>query len=146
MKTDYAQLALSLALESRSSGQIFRLRVSSGSMRPWLDPGDVVVVTPALASELKPGDIIVVQSAAGLLTHRLISSSSEWLITKGDACWMVDPPVPPSALFGRVAASERGGRRIWNFLHPVWRVLQPGVGLFNRVVLAMSVLARRLRV
>jgi signal peptidase len=74
------------------------LPVLSGSMRPFAQPGDVVVVTPVAARDLRVGDIITyhLPSAGRLLvTHRIVAISQPGdhplLQTQGDANTVPDP-------------------------------------------------------
>jgi signal peptidase I len=58
------------------TGAYRTLTVLSGSMRPYMQPGDVVVVTPMAARDLKPGDIVTYHLPTGdrpLVTHRVIA-------------------------------------------------------------------------
>ncbi len=64
--------------------------VISGSMRPTLDVGDVVVIAKVSADTIKPGDIIQFREAAGVTTvHRVVdiqeSEGQRVFITQGDA-------------------------------------------------------------
>lgn len=81
--------------------------VMSGSMAPWLQPGDVVLAAPARLGELEDGEIVVFESArapGGEITHRLVARRADgrW-ITRGDANAVADPrPVPPERITGVV--------------------------------------------
>jgi len=64
--------------------------VISGSMRPTLDVGDVVIIAKVSADTVKPGDIIQFREAEGVTTvHRVVeiqeSEGQRFFITKGDA-------------------------------------------------------------
>lgn len=63
--------------------------VTSGSMAPRIDPGDVVVTHPVTAAELRTGQVVLVRDPevpSGLLLHRLVSFDEEGrLVTRGDA-------------------------------------------------------------
>lgn len=80
------------------------VRVVSGSMAPFLRPGDTVWVRPARLNELRPGEIVVVEERPGqLLTHRLVQIEADCFLTRGDRFILFDTPWPHSALVGRVA-------------------------------------------
>ncbi|MGX6448460.1 signal peptidase I [Patulibacter sp. S7RM1-6] len=68
------------------------LTVMTGSMRPTIAPGQVVVVTPMPATDLRPGQIVTFNApnGDGTFTHRVVRSVSgaggELVVTtKGDA-------------------------------------------------------------
>lgn len=68
------------------------LAVSSGSMTPSLNVGDVVVSIPASPGELKAGDIIVFSGGSSIIVHRIIEpAGNDCFITKGDANESPDP-------------------------------------------------------
>ncbi|MGY1803831.1 signal peptidase I [Blastococcus sp. SYSU D00922] len=63
--------------------------VTSGSMAPRVNPGDVVVTHPVTPAELRTGQVVLVHDPGvpgGLLLHRLVSFDEEGrLVTRGDA-------------------------------------------------------------
>jgi signal peptidase len=71
--------------------------VLSGSMRPGIQPGDLVVTEPIRIADLEVGDVISFfppESTDGVL-HRLVSITERfdgtWITTKGDANAEADP-------------------------------------------------------
>jgi signal peptidase len=95
--------------------------VTSGSMAPRVQPGDVVLTQPATAGELRVGQVLLFADPArpgGLLLHRLVSfDGAGLLVTRGDANQSDDSE--------HVAASAvRGVARVrvpWVGLPAVWR-------------------------
>jgi signal peptidase I len=88
--------------------------VYSGSMEPAIMTGDIAVVGPVKAGELKVGDVITFRTAANpdvVVTHRLVQLETDpgghlMFQTKGDANDIVDQvQVEQGALLGRVAYS-----------------------------------------
>jgi signal peptidase len=81
--------------------------VISGSMRPTLDVGDVVIVVKAPADTIKPGDIIQFREAEGVTTvHRVVQiqeiEGERVFITQGDANSEPDAnPVIPENVVGK---------------------------------------------
>jgi len=89
------------------------LVVSSGSMRPTLEVGDLIIVkrVPLLQLNAAPmnGDIIVYKKPNGdLVVHRLVNKTKidggYILITKGDANTVSDHPFPDQRYIGKVVA------------------------------------------
>lgn len=126
-----------LAVESLRRGNPLRVRARGGSMLPFLLDGDVVVVRPAAAAEIRIGDVICYEPpSGGLCLHRVIGREERGFVTRGDALAYAEI-VPDAALLGLVAARERGGRRI--------ALDTPGARRRGRVVVAVApVLARLL--
>jgi len=68
--------------------------VASGSMRPTMDAGDIVIIAKMPADAVKPGDIIQFRRSEGVnVMHRVVeiqeTEGAKSFITKGDA---VDEP------------------------------------------------------
>jgi signal peptidase len=85
--------------------------VYSGSMEPAIKTGDIAVVGPVKADQLKVGDVITFRTAANpdvVVTHRLVDLETDngghlQFQTKGDANDIVDQvQVDQGALLGRV--------------------------------------------
>lgn len=83
--------------------------VTSGSMQPYLDPGDVALVRSATADEVQLGDAISYYrpDGHGLITHRVIDmkviDGVLYFQTQGDNNFAPDANLTPSnALFGIV--------------------------------------------
>ena len=122
--TDYSSHAADL-LKNHPNGSLIRLQVTSGSMRPILQQGDIVVVQSIPATACTPGEIVVSQDADGLLTHRLLASQNGKLYTKGDATIWRDPPRAIDSLIGRVIMVERSGVRVHDFNKTLWIIGHP---------------------
>jgi signal peptidase len=95
--------------------------VTSGSMAPRVQPGDVVLTQPTTTAELRTGQVVLVDDPArpgGLLLHRLVSfDASGRLVTRGDANQSDDSQhVLPSAVHGVARV-----RVPWVGLPAVWR-------------------------
>lgn len=76
--------------------------VLTGSMRPAINPGDLVITRTAAASGVGVGDIVVVNSRDVPIAHRVVEvrivSGLNRLTTKGDANALIDSdPVMVSA-------------------------------------------------
>jgi signal peptidase len=97
-------VGLGLALDTRTPLVV----VASGSMRPVLHEGDILLIEGVRFEEIRAspvdGDIVVYRRPydGRLIVHRAIAKTSSALITKGDANSSPDPfPVPPDAVVGR---------------------------------------------
>ncbi len=97
-------VGLGLALETRTPLVV----VASGSMRPVLHEGDILLIEGVRFEEIRAspvdGDIVVYRRPYDdkLIVHRAIAKGPNALITKGDANSAPDPfPVPPEAIVGR---------------------------------------------
>ena len=76
--------------------------VLTGSMRPSINPGDLVITRTSAASAIGVGDVVVVNSGDVPLAHRVVEvrvvSGLNRLTTKGDANALIDTdPVMVSA-------------------------------------------------
>jgi signal peptidase len=71
--------------------------VLSGSMRPGIQPGDLVITAPVAVTALRPGDVISFFPPGRdvPVIHRLTSITARddgtWITTKGDANDVADP-------------------------------------------------------
>lgn len=79
--------------------------IASGSMRPALDVGDIVVVQKVDSMMIQPGDIIQYLKENVAITHRVVNiyrdSGGTFFITKGDANSVSDDPVSERAVVGK---------------------------------------------
>lgn len=76
--------------------------VLTGSMRPAINPGDLVITRTSAASGIGVGDVVVVNSGDVPIAHRVVDvrvvSGLNRLTTKGDANALIDTdPVMVSA-------------------------------------------------
>ena len=78
--------------------------VRSGSMRPAINMGDLIITGPlnnSINGEVKPGTIVTYEYKKELITHRVQSTDGNTLVTKGDAAEDPDPwPVTVSDVKG----------------------------------------------
>ncbi|WP_158544474.1 signal peptidase I [Blastococcus sp. TBT05-19] len=111
--------------------------VTSGSMAPRVNPGDVVVTHPVTPAELRTGQVVLVEDVdvpGGLLLHRLVSFDEEGrLVTRGDANQSDDSVHPEPSQVRGVAAL----RVPWVGLPALW--LEQGS--YGAVAATVAVLA-----
>lgn len=85
--------------------------------------GDLLLVTPAIFSQLRRGDVVVFNKsepdseARTVIVHRVVAYAVDGLLTQGDACILPDGAIVyPLQVLGRVARVQRGNKsyRVWN--------------------------------
>jgi signal peptidase I len=107
-----------LAAEILASGSTLRFRARGGSMRPFIQDGDLLEIQPLLDRPVRVGDILLFRYGQHpLLVHRVVQIAppssrdpSPGFITQGDAVLRPDGCIPTQAVLGRVASIERRGR------------------------------------
>jgi len=80
--------------------------ISSGSMTPTLQVGDVIITVEASPNDIKIGDIIQYSGENEIIAHRVVDiqqqGRTKYFITKGDDNNAPDPePVSPSQVIGK---------------------------------------------
>lgn len=80
--------------------------ISSGSMTPTLQVGDVIITVEASPNDIKIGDIIQYSGENEIIAHRVVDiqqqGGTQYFITKGDDNNAPDPePVSPSQVIGK---------------------------------------------
>ena len=107
-----------LAADILGQGSYLRFRAHGNSMAPFIRNGDIVLVEPKQANELRIGEIVFYRRSGGrYVTHRLIGKSkndgSLVLTTRGDNMRHLDASVFPEQVLGRVIRIEGQGRYLW---------------------------------
>jgi len=116
--------------------------VRSESMKPNINIGDLVITGPVgglFNGEIKPGAIVTYKTGKDLVTHRVISSNNNTIVTKGDA---VEDPDPQPVLISQVTGVYLFGIHkigyLASFLHtkPGWLllVILPGTALVALII------------
>jgi hypothetical protein len=126
-------VALDCLADALARGSV-RLAVASGSMRPWLRPGDRVELEPVTLPALRRGDLVALRGASGP------RGAGRYVWTKGDAVRGPDAPRPVAELFGRVIRVHLGSGGVRDLGCRRWRVLNR---LLGAVALAGVTLAGR---
>lgn len=82
------------------------LIIETGSMRPTIQPGDLVIVRAVQPETLNIGDIITYATQDKLITHRIIAfegyGNDRRIITQGDANNSEDAPIQAAQVRGVV--------------------------------------------
>ena len=105
-------LVATVVVVPRAMGAV-PLTVLTASMEPALAPGDLVVVRPTPANDIRIGDVITFQPESGnstLVTHRVVgvtlgSGGVSGFTTQGDDNDAADAPILAEQVKGRVAYS-----------------------------------------
>ena len=106
-----------LAAEMLRGGNKLHIRAQGWSMYPFIKHGDIIEVEPVEVAAIKVGDVVFCRYGGDkLVAHRVVGASREdggvALVVKGDWTPRADPLVDPEQVLGRVAAIERGEKRI----------------------------------
>jgi signal peptidase len=109
----FAGLGLVVAAVSLPFTGLRALSVQTGSMKPAIDPGALVLVRSVSPDSLKRGDVITYKSKVNpgtTTTHRIVERSGlpdgpKTTITKGDANKIADAPVYDPQIVGKVVGS-----------------------------------------
>ena len=128
-----------ISIKSDKAFQIIGFRsytVLSGSMKPKIQPGDVVVITNRNKEDLKKGDIITFNGEDNdIITHRIIDIQNNSYITKGDNNNSIDAfAVPFENVIGKVLFHIPKIGYIIEFLS------KPLVYAFGMIVLAILII------
>lgn len=75
--------------------------ITSGSMWPILNQGDLVLIEGVAKEDIKVGDVIVWKNPQGFTIHRVVRLGEDTLVTKGDANFTEDEPVRYDDVIGR---------------------------------------------
>lgn len=139
-KRDLPAALLPVLKESLAQHGSFRLPLRGNSMQPTLPTECEIEIAP-VKGELPLGDLIVFLVGDGLVAHRLVRRSGEFLVAQGDNRRAADLPLKPEQVLGRVIAATVEARKIWP--GPFERALAPAwVARHYALQTARSVLRR----
>lgn len=95
--------------------------VLTGSMRPEINPGDVIIVKKINIEDVNSGDIITFNKDSEVITHRAIEAKDNGIVTKGDNNNVLDSgQVTSTSLIGRVILIVP---KIGYVFHPAYNIL-----------------------
>ncbi|MDM7854394.1 signal peptidase I [Cellulomonas alba] len=132
--------------------------VLTGSMRPSMPPGTLVVTRPTPVEDIRVGDVVTYQRRSGLpgvVTHRVVGigasgAGERVIVVRGDANGVADPPVLPVQIRGVVVyhAPYLGYLNTWvGANRPTWvtRAVAGSLLGYGAFLLAGAVRDRRRR-
>jgi signal peptidase I len=83
--------------------------IATGSMRPTIPTGSLVIIHKTPLNQLKVGDVVTYTKSVNppvTITHRIVKTETKagapYFIVKGDANQVPDPAVPGGAIVGKV--------------------------------------------
>lgn len=109
------------------AGISVRFRARGVSMSPLVRDGDIVLVRPTGAREVRVGDVVILRAEPEhLIVHRIVRrhlrAEGTVVTVQGDQVSVPDGVFPAAQLLGRVVEIERDGRQI-EVGRPMMRVL-----------------------
>lgn len=124
-------------------------RVSSGSMTPELEVGDVIITQQFDTSKVRKGDIVTYKSESGtmngkLVTHRVVKGPYKkgkdiYVVTKGDANMTEDAPIKITQIQSKFLQKISFLKFIYNiFVTPAGLLIVIGLiifAFFNEIIL-----------
>ncbi len=130
------------------SGRGGVLPIQGRSMVPTIEPGQRVSVE-FVHGPFRRGDLLLFRQMDYLVVHRLLGRSRrrpgqpDALRLRGDGVSVLDPPVEPSRVVGRVRAIESPGGVGWRSIEGRWaRAYAGSVAAHALVWAALAVVAR----
>jgi signal peptidase I len=112
LKSSHHQLISNLIESELNIGDQIQFYVTSNSMKPIIQIGDLIVAEVVPTGVIKQGDIIIIRRVDDFLTHRVISITKDGWLTKGDNNVVMDPIVKKGSLIGLVKAIHKKNQRI----------------------------------
>ena len=136
---------VSVLREISESGKVVSLRISGGSMTPFLAHGRDYIYFTKPDRELRRGDMVFYQRQNGqYVMHRIYKKKADGYYIVGDAQAEIEGPVAESQIFARIVKVKRKDRLLqpgdfwWEFFEHVWiRIVplrMPIVRLYTAVV------------
>ncbi|CDM67311.1 Hypothetical protein CM240_0132 [Clostridium bornimense] len=101
-------LMTSLSSKSEKVYDVIKYRsyvIVTPSMKPTINPGDMIFVKKTDADKLEKGDIITFNKDNIVATHRIEEISDDSIITKGDNNNLEDTPINKSDVIGKFVFS-----------------------------------------
>lgn len=108
-------------------------RVSSGSMQPELQVGDIILVQSCDGASVQKDDIVTYKAVSGdaagkMVTHRVVTAPYEkdgqvYLVTKGDANPIDDGQIKAEQIEGKMLSKILFLRYLFDFFATPWGLL-----------------------
>ncbi len=129
---------LELSKDIFEKGKSVRFQAKGWSMRPLIQDGDFIVVSPVENSSIKTGDVVFYSTTGNkVIVHRLIRKYKQkgrmTVLIKGDASFSSPEKIDIQNVLGKVIPIERNGRK-----KRLDRKLYQIIGLFFAVISPFS--------
>jgi ribosomal protein S18 acetylase RimI-like enzyme len=122
-----------------------RFRAKGFSMRPFIQDGDLITVSPLRNSPIRIGDVVLYKTADGrIIVHRVIRKTridgKAAFFIKGDAAFDKPEEVDAKRILGRVVAIERNRlkRKLDTKVYRIIGLLFAGLSPFSRWIYPMG--------
>jgi len=132
---------LNLSRNLLGKGTSIRFQAKGFSMRPFIQDGDFITVSPVENSSVRIGDVVFYSTAENnTIVHRIIKKYKKngrmTLVIKGDASFGSPEKVDMQNVLGKVVAIERNGRgeKLDTKLHRIIGLFFAGISPFSRWV------------
>ncbi len=97
-------------------------RVGSGSMQPYLNINDIILVKKQ--KKYQVNDVVTYVNNNEYITHRIVSIKNDEIILKGDANNIEDKPIKNDSIIGKVIFKTVGfGFILYLFSKPIFWIL-----------------------
>jgi len=102
---------LELIQEVLGRGSCMKLQAKGCSMNPFIKDGDVLTLSPMIAGAPKAGDVVAFKlpEDGKLAIHRVIKTSADLYLIKGDCCSEPDGHIFKKDILGLVCDIKRDG-------------------------------------
>lgn len=125
-KTVEPEIFIPILKETVKNGGCVRLRITGGSMRPFLNSeGDCVILSAA--DNINRGDIVFfVRENGQCVLHRIVKIKDDSVFLAGDAQPFIEGPVKKENVLAKVSCAVRRGKNIgeknavWLFFKYIW--------------------------
>jgi signal peptidase I len=144
--SDLLKLSSNLIEKSAS----IRFRAKGFSMRPFIQDGDLITVSPLRDSTIRVGDVVLCKTADDrAIVHRMIQKTTKSnraiFFIKGDAAFGQPEEVDTKRVLGRVVAIERNGRerKLDTKLYRIIGLFFAGLSPFSRWIYPLGSKVKR---
>lgn len=141
---------LGLSQDILKRGKSIRFQARGWSMRPFIQDGDFITVSPAENSSLKTGDVVFYSTTGNrLIVHRIIRKHKKndrtTILVKGDASFDSPERITGQHVLGKVTAIERNGRKVSldTKSNQIKGLFFAGISPFNRGIYSIGSIVKR---
>ena len=136
---------LKLSRDLLGENTSIRFRAKGFSMRPFIQDGDLITVSPLRNSPVRIGDVVLYKTVDDqAIVHRVIRKRTKGrratFFIKGDAAFGQPEKVDAERVLGRVVAIERNGlkRKLDTKLHRIIALFFAVISPFSRLTYSIG--------